>query len=198
MHDLRITMVILAWGIISVIFVGTVAVIQYLYLPVFGLSYIYNIMEWHCTCVSGEDEEDYTFSNLVGEDSTEPEFEKVSKVEGAPTEKKWYHAKISNEEAERRLRQGSRGHNGSYIVYDNPHRSGQYILIMIHDEMLYRWKIMLRVSDGKYIIGNDSPGVVGYSTVKELIKAHRGFKGKTLKTERGKSLKLSREYVYIA
>ena len=124
-------------------------------------------------------------------------FQSVRHVEGAPTDKKWYHASITNQEAERRLGIGSRGNDNSYIVYDNPRKAGQYILLVINKEKLYRWKIIKRQSDGKFIIGEDIPGAKGFDSVRELIKAHRGIRGKPIKTDAGMTLTLSRTYVYV-
>ena len=124
------------------------------------------------------------------------EYENVQDVEGAPTDKKWYHGKISNDEADFRLRMGAGGTDGSYLVYDNPRRRGQYILLVYHDRQLLRWKITRRTRDGKYILGEDGPGVVGYSSVRELIKAHRGITGKPIKMQNGGVLTLSKAYVY--
>lgn len=151
-----------------------------------------------CTCFSTAEDIDSDFEQLYPI-SQGPKFENVehSSAEGAPTDKKWYHAKITDEEAERRLRQGSGGINGSYLVYDNPNKRGQYVLLVTHKGNLHRWRILHREADSKYILGKDGPGVEGYSSVRELIKAHRGIRGKPLKTERGISLKLSKEYVYV-
>lgn len=129
--------------------------------------------------------------------SEEPEFQNSKNIEGAPNDKKWYHACISDEEAERRLRVGSGGNNGSYVVYDNPRKRGQYILLVINNNKFYRWKISLRTSDNRYILGDDGPGVVGYASVRELIKSHRGVRGKPLKTNEGKTMTLSKSYVYV-
>lgn len=131
--------------------------------------------------------------------SREPKFEQVPQyIEGAPTDKKWYHAKITDDEAERRLKRGAGGHNGSYLVYDNPHKRGQYVLLVTHSRKLHRWRISYRESDNQYVLGDDDgPHVVGYSSVDELVKAHRGLTGKPLKADNGATFKLSKEYVYV-
>ena len=148
-----------------------------------------------CSCLNEEDGQSLP---LLG--SSKPRFERVPQsLPGAPTDKKWYHAKITDEEADRRLRQGSKGHSGSYIVYDNPHKHGQYVLLVIHNRNLHRWRITFRESDRKYVLGDDlNPSVPGYSSVDELVKTHRGLKGKPLKTDSGVTLKLSKDYVYVA
>lgn len=128
--------------------------------------------------------------------TTGPRFENFNDIEGAPTDKKWYHASITDHEAEKRLRLGAAGNDNSYLVYNNPRRRGEYVLLVINGGRLHRWKINRRVYDGKYILGNDVPGVEGFGSVRELIKAHRGIRGKPIKTDSGQTLTLSRSYVY--
>ena len=111
-------------------------------------------------------------------------------------EKKWYHGRISDEEADFRLKVGADGHDGSYLVYDNPRKRGEYVLLVVHEGRLFRWKISKRKTDGKYILGVDGPGVIGHHTVKDLIHHHRGIRGKPIKLEDGGVLTLSKEYVY--
>ena len=127
--------------------------------------------------------------------SRQRDFENVEDVHGAPTDKKWYHGAITNDEAETRLKIAQ--NDGSYIVYDNPRKKGQYILFVYYKRNLHRWKISIRRSDNKYILGNDGVGVTGYDTVRELIKDHRGIRGKPIKLERGGVLTLSKYYVYV-
>lgn len=135
---------------------------------------------------------------LIGDDShPTPKYQNYTDIAGAPTDKKWYHAKISDHEAERRLKIGSEGNNNSYLVYDDPRKRGQYILIVINNGAIFRWSIIRRQSDGLYILGNNVPGVEGFASVRELIKAHRGFRGKPIKTDKGQTLTLSRSYVYF-
>ena len=147
------------------------------------------------SCFSAEDEETGQIRPLIG--SSGPAFERVAHKKGAPTDKKWYHANISNDEAERRLRSAGRGIDGAYLVYDNPRKSGEYVLIVLKSNRVYRWKICQRKSDKQYVLGDDVPGSEGYTTVRELIKAHRGVTGKPIKTDGGLSITLNRSYVYI-
>lgn len=125
-------------------------------------------------------------------------FERTQEVEGAPTDRRWYFGRISADEADRSLRQGARGHEGSYLVYDNPRRRGEYVLLAVHDRRPHQWRISRRESDSKYILGDDGMGVVGHASVTDLIHHHRGVKGKPIKLERGGVMKLSKEYVYKA
>lgn len=111
-------------------------------------------------------------------------------------EKKWYHGRISDEEADFRLKVGADGHDGSYLVYDNPRKRGDYVLLVVHEQRLFRWKISKRKTDSKYILGMDGSGVIGHDTVKDLIHHHRGVRGKPIKLEDGGVLTLSKEYVY--
>ena len=126
-----------------------------------------------------------------------PKFEKVQNVEGAPVDKSsWYHGKITNDEADYRIRVGARGNNGSYLVYDNPYKRGEYILIVYYQRKNHRWKISRRKNDGKYILGEDGPGVIGHDSVRDLVHHHRGVTGKPIKFEGGGVITLSKEYVY--
>ena len=120
----------------------------------------------------------------------------VRHIRGAPVDKKWYHGNISDQEAERRLRDGAEGKDNSYLVYDNTRRLGQYVLLVIRKEKFYRWNIMRRPSDGKYILGEDIPGAEGFPSVRKLIKCHRGSTGTPIKTNSGLTLTLSKSYVY--
>ena len=98
--------------------------------------------------------------------------------------KQWYRGDISNDDADRYLDEiDSQGHDGSYIVYDNPVTTGQYILLVYYRSDKLRWKIQL--VKGMYILGEDGSEVNRYKTVKELIKAHRGVLGKPIETEEG-------------
>lgn len=131
-------------------------------------------------------------------DPIPPKFENVQDIEGAPTDKSWYHGNITNDEADYRLKAGARGHNGSYLVYDNPLRKGEYILIVHYQHKNHRYKISRRKRDGQYILGQDGPGVVGHDSVRDLIHHHRGVTGKPIKLEGGGVMTLSKEYVYVA
>ena len=125
-------------------------------------------------------------------------FENVQDIEGAPVDRSWYHGKITNDEADYRIKAGARGHNGSYLVYDNPRKRGEYILIVYYKRKNHRWEISRRKSDGKYILGRDGPGVIGHDSVRDLIHNHRGLTGKPIKLEGGGVMTLSKEYVYVA
>ena len=125
-------------------------------------------------------------------------YEKVEEVEGAPTDKKWYHGGISTREAEYRLRSSSPSvEDGTYLVYDNPSKRGEYVLLVYSRGSFYKWRIFRRRSDGQYVLGEDGPGVKTYKSVSKLIKHHRGITGKYLKLEHGGTVKLT-DYVYVA
>ena len=133
---------------------------------------------------------------LRGEVFDRREYQDVKDIRGEPTDKKWYHGQISNQDADFRLRSGAGENDGSYLVYDNPIVRGQYVLLVYHKGDLLRWKIRTTRPDEMYILGNDGPGVVKYKTIRELIKAHRGITGKPIKIESGGALTLSKSYVY--
>lgn len=125
-------------------------------------------------------------------------YEKVEEVEGAPTNKKWYHGGISHREAEYRLRRSSPPvEDGMYLVYDNPAKRHEYVLLVYSQGSFYKWRIIRRRSDGQYVLGEDGPGVKTYKSVSKLIKHHRGMTGKPMKLEHGGTVKLT-DYVYVA
>jgi hypothetical protein len=131
----------------------------------------------------------------------------VSYTEGAPTDKRWFHASITHREAEGRLREsGSDDHDGpdgrsdgygSYLVYTDPSRDGSYVLLVLYRGKVYRWKIHRRGRDGLYVLGDDIEGGKGYRSVSKLIKNHRGITGKPITTGDGHHIKLSRSYAYM-
>ena len=117
--------------------------------------------------------------------------------EGPPTDRKWYHGKISLEKAEYRMqtcRPGIRK-DGTYLVYDNPKSPGEYVLLVYYKSELRKWKIIRRDEDQRYVLGNDSPGAVAHTSVRKLIEYHRGICGEPIKLQQGGSLKLS-DYVF--
>ena len=121
-------------------------------------------------------------------------FQSVEEVEGAPIGKKWYHGRISDDEAEYRLKSVAK-RDGDYLVYDSDRR-GEYILLVFYERKCLRWKIS-RKRDGRYIVGRDRPGVESYESVRMLIKHHRGLmNSKPLKLEHGGSVKLA-DYAYV-
>ena len=126
----------------------------------------------------------------------------IPEIVGAPTAKQWYHANITNDEAEDRLRFAAR-EDGNYLVYDFYNEAGpvhgEYKLLVYYDEgKVYRRKISRR-RDGRFILGEDKTAMVeSYASVRELIKAHRGVRGKPLaRLTDGRVVKLTRDYVKI-
>lgn len=125
-------------------------------------------------------------------------YEHVEDIEGAPTGKKWYHGGITYREAEYRLRSSSLSvDDGTYLVYDNPMKRGEYVLLVYCKGRFYKWKIIRRPSDGMYVLGENRPGVKTYKSVSKLIKHHRGVTGKPIKLEHGGTVKLN-DYVYVS
>ena len=123
-------------------------------------------------------------------------------VIGAPTAKQWYHANITNDEAEDRLRFTAR-EDGNYLVYDFYNEAGpvhgEYMLLVYYDEgKVYRRKISRR-RNGRFILGEDKTAMVeSYASVRELIKAHRGMTGKPLaRLADGRLVKLTRDYIKV-
>ncbi len=138
----------------------------------------------------------------------------------APVNKKWYHGRISDEQAESRLLDVyPRPVNGTYLVYDDPNQEGMimglrrlmpsclvcdfcpnyegcYILIVYNNGEVRRWNITRR-KDGKYVLGVDCPGAIAHVSVQMLIKYHRGVSGQPLPITGGGVIKLSKNYVYV-
>lgn len=121
------------------------------------------------------------------------QFECTVDVAGAPTDKKWYHGGITEDEAINRLRMAHE--NGTYLVYDNPSRRGEYILLVYSDSELHRWRIIRR-KDGMYVLGDDVPGARTHDSVAKLIKYHRGLTGKPIMFAEGGRVTLG-DYAYM-
>ena len=121
-------------------------------------------------------------------------------VPGAPTRRRWYHGNIDHDEAEERLTKAAR-EDGNYLVYDYYANQrarpvpGNYILLVyypINGGNVLRWKISRRQSDGRFILGKDNARMVkSYASVRELIRAHRGIRGKPLMLPKGQRVKLT-------
>ena len=125
-------------------------------------------------------------------------YEKVEEFPGAPTDKKWYHGRISHREAEDRLSVLSPSiEDGTYLVYDCPAKKNEYVLLVYSQGSFYKWRIIRRQSDGQYVLGEDVPGVKTYNSVSKLIKQHRGITGKHIQLEHGGTVKLT-HYAYVA
>ena len=164
-------------------------------------------------CCSNEEEEEYDRyaswteerQRFIAGASTAERFERVQMVEGAPTDKSWYHGGIREKQAENRINHSGGGKkDGTYLVYDNPRRKYGYILLVHYKRELHKWKInrVKRTNsqgDEKfvYVLGEDGPGVLTHKTVRLLIKYHRGMRGKPIKLENGGKVVLSPDYVYV-
>ena len=119
-------------------------------------------------------------------------------------DKRWYHGNISDEEAESRLRRGCGGKDGTYLVYDNPSgREGSYMYVLAY----YQGDIIkepemeinrLKCEGEKfgYVLGEGGPGAIVHSSVKELVKYHRGLTGVPIQLKDGRKVKLT-ENVYL-
>ena len=118
-------------------------------------------------------------------------------------EKRWYHGNISHDEAESRLRRGCGGKGGTYLVYDNPSsRKGSYMykLPAYYQEDIIKELEINRVKlEGEkfgYVLGEGGPGAIVHSSVKELVKYHRGLTGVPIQLRDGRKFKLT-EHVYL-
>ena len=131
-------------------------------------------------------------SEPVSQDQHQKAAENNAELENKP----WYHGAIDNKTADSRLQEGADGKDGAYLLYDDPLRRGQYKLLVYYKGDTLRWKIQLSHSaGGKYILGEYGPGVTGYATVKDLIKAHRGVSGRPIRIQSGGAVTLSKFYV---
>ena len=145
-------------------------------------------------CNSVEDDYDSTAvkeTTPISATGTRSSYQQVAAVNRkAITEKdKWYHRDIGHQEAETRLRSGAKGSNGTYLVYDSPSRSGEYVLLVYNRGEMHRWTISQR-EDGKVTLGENIPGARAHNTVQELLHRHSGFFGKGLKLQYGQPVKL--------
>ena len=96
---------------------------------------------------------------------------------GPPTDKKWYHGGITEDQAIERLRTAHQ--NGTYLVYDNPSRRGEYALLAYSHGRLHHWRITRR-TDGMYMLEGNTSGARAHDSLKKLIKYHRGITGKPI------------------
>ena len=166
-----------------------------------------------CTCSEDQEEEQRpltgTFSTSTMYDRDKAlKFEHVqADIHGAPTNKKWYHGGITDEEARIRLRSVTGGedtenvdnwseYTGVYLVYDNHGRQDEYTLLVYYRGDLCKWMISRRKSDGQYILGKDGPNVSGHKSVRNLIHYHRGATGKAIKLQHGGTVTLKKSYPY--
>ena len=122
---------------------------------------------------------------------------------GAPTCEEWYHGRISEEEARRRLEQSLTKEDRPvaliYLVYTPPSRRGisrnctqndaEYNLLCFVNNTFIGWSITRRASDGKYTVGSGSrEHSRGHDSVKKLIEYHSGrLCGKALPMEQERS-----------
>ena len=97
----------------------------------------------------------------------------------------WYHGDISHQEAESRLRSGAKGSDGIYLVYDNPSRSDEYVLLVYNRGEMHRWTLTTR-QDEKVVVGGNARA---HDSVQKLLKYHSGIFGKSLKLQYGSPVK---------
>ena len=117
-------------------------------------------------------------------------------------DKRWYHGGITHRQAINRLEYASHSNpNGTYLVYDDNPREGKYWLCVYHNGGSHRCRITRTRSGDGYVLGRESrrPGVHTrvHSTVRRLIKYHRGLTGRPITLDRGGQVILSHRYVYI-
>ena len=115
---------------------------------------------------------------------------------------RWYHGCVSYSEAKHRLIKGAGNNDGSYLVFDDP--DGQHILLVYYKGETLRWRITKHdAANGvMYMLGENvakdssATAAARYKTIRELIKAHRGVTGKPIMLKNGKTVTLSKSYVY--
>ena len=103
--------------------------------------------------------------------------------------KRWYLGKLSHKEAVSRLMEDSDRSDGSYVVYDHPDRENSFVLLVWHKDEIRKWSINgLKCTGHKnmeFVLGKDGQDVKRHSTVKALIKYHRGVTGKPIQLADG-------------
>ena len=100
------------------------------------------------------------------------------------TGKTWYLGNISDQEAVSRLMEDSDRSDGSYVVYDHPDLKNSFVLLVWWKGLVHKLSINEVWStddEGRekveYALGEDV-NEKKHSTVKALIKYHRGVTGK--------------------
>ena len=116
-------------------------------------------------------------------------------------EKRWYHGNISDDEAESRLRRGCGGKDGTYLVYDSPssHKGSYKLPVYYQGEIIKELEINRVKHEGEkfvYVLGEGGPGAIVHSSVKELVKYHRGLTAEAIQLKDGRKVKLT-EHVYL-
>ena len=116
------------------------------------------------------------------------------------TGKTWYPGNLSHKEAVSRLMEDSERSDGSYIVYDHPDpdRENSFALLVWWKGLVHKLSINeVRSTDDEgrekieYALGEDV-NQKKHSTVKALIKYHRGVTGVAIQLEDGTRITLKK------
>ena len=114
------------------------------------------------------------------------------------TGKTWYPGNISHKEAVSRLMEDSERSDGSYVVYDHPDRENSFALLVWWKGLVHKLSINeARSTDDEgrekveYTLVEDV-NQKKHSTVKALIKYHRGVTGVAIQLEDGTRITLKK------
>ena len=120
--------------------------------------------------------------------------------DGAPQDKRWYHGPIDHWEAKNRLKNAPGVTDGTYLVYDNPKKEGEFFLLVFQKGSVHRFCIE-QPAEGKFILcDRHNPSIVNrveHSSVRELIRYHRGISGRPLHLEEGRGVLKLTDYVVM-
>ena len=148
---------------------------------------------------SGETTESLAPSLPAAHQSGTPHLENVSIEGGKPTGERWYHGDISHNKAKYRLNEGDK--KGTFLVYDNPDKTGEYLLLVLVIKHAFGqnrgqrehhcWRIS-SLQGSKWVVG-EPPFVTNHASVHDLVKHHMK---KPLLLENGEKVKLG-DHVYM-
>ena len=122
-------------------------------------------------------------------------FQDFPNLSGSPAGEEWYHARISLEEARKRLQETNQ--KAIYLVFDNPYVSAEYVLMYLYDGRIYQWRITRRTSDNQYVVGIANANSRGHSSVRSLIEYHSKPCAVNLPLEQGGGVTLGCAYCAV-
>ena len=110
------------------------------------------------------------------------------------SEKDWYHGELTDREAEKVMLENTKGIDGAFLVYDNPHRSDGYKIIVNKNGVLHKFIVIRRPDDLQFAVFGQVQADKPFPKLKNLIHYYRGFGSTPLTLPTGETVILSKEY----
>lgn len=108
--------------------------------------------------------------------------------------KDWYHGKLTDREAEKVMLDNTKGIDGAFLVYDNPHRSDGYKIIVNKKGVLHKFIVVKRPDDFQFAVFGQVQADKPFPKLKNLIHYYRGVGATPLTLPSGETVILSKEY----